>query len=201
MNASKLSPKVALLNFDATLGSAYSDVVKAITSFSNQAQLMRSNSVEIKGKSYLISKAIDTKLIPFGDVKLNEFLGQHVPKFLDKSNIWFVYNQTDACILYFADTLSRVDNALFDVMVSRPDVAYQPNGMFSAEYMELISNLDSKSYQVKYNSQELPWQQPNVQSTIQVAPNVVVPSAPEVSPTSDVDVSKVIAEVLKALGQ
>ena len=199
---SKLSPKVALLNFDATLGDQYNAVLKAIFDYCNQIQNYRASSADILGKSYRVSKAINTSLIDFNGTPLNQFLGSFVPKFIDKPNVWFIYNQTDTCVLYFSDTLSRIDNALFDISVGRTEVGYQTNGMFSAEYMEVISNLDTKSYQSKYNNGELNWQSPNVQSQIVVQPNVSVPTTPNVQPTPTpaVDVNTIVAEVIKALG-
>lgn len=207
MNTSKLSPKVALLNFSASLGvETYAKVIDAITKFATQStpQRLRSNSVDILGKAYLVSKAIDTSLIDFDKGKLNAFLGAKVPTFLDKPNVWFIYNQTDTCMVYFSDTLSRIDNALFDIQVHRPEVGYQDNGMFSAEYMEVISNLDTKSYVSKYNAKELSWQQPNVQTSFQVAPNiqvpnVTIPTQAEVQPSQDKDIAKAL-ELLKNAG-
>ena len=206
VNTSKLSPKVALLNFSATLGEHYDAVLKSIFDYCSTTNNFRANSTEILGKSYLVSKAINTSLIDFNGTKLNQFLGTYVPKFNDKPNVWFIYNQTDTCVLYFSDTLSRVDNALFDILVRRAEVSYQDNGMFSAEYMEVISNLDTKSYQSKYNEGTLPWQSPQVQQQIVVQPNVQVPSLPSVQPTNtqpskpEVDINSIVAEVLKALG-
>ncbi len=207
MNTSKLSPKVALLNFNATLGENYNAVIQSIFDYCKTTNNFRANSTEILGKSYIVSKAINTSLIDFNDTKLNLFLGTHVPKFIDKPNVWFIYNQTDACVLYFSDTLSRVDNALFDILVRRTEVGYQDNGMFSAEYMEVISNLDNKSYTAKYNEGTLDWQAPQVQQQIVVQPNVQVPASPSVQPTNtqpskpEVDVNTIVAEVLKALGK
>tara|TARA_Y100000114_G_C11722708_1_gene309342 strand:+ start:105 stop:731 length:627 start_codon:yes stop_codon:yes gene_type:complete len=207
VNTSKLSPKVALLNFNATLGENYNAVIQSIFDYCKTTNNFRANSTEILGKSYIVSKAINTSLIDFNDTKLNLFLGTHVPKFIDKPNVWFIYNQTDACVLYFSDTLSRVDNALFDILVRRTEVGYQDNGMFSAEYMEVISNLDNKSYTAKYNEGTLDWQAPQVQQQIVVQPNVQVPASPSVQPTNtqpskpEVDVNTIVAEVLKALGK
>ena len=100
---------------------------------------------------------------------------------------------------YFSDTLSRVDNALFDIQVQRAEVSYQDNGAFSSEYMEVISNLEHKSYVSKYNSNELSWQQPNVQTAIQVQPNVVVPTSNETQVSADADITKAL-EILKNAG-
>lgn len=208
MNSTKLSPKVALLNFSATLGTNYELVVNAIINFANQTNGYRANSTDILGKSYRISKAINTSLIPFEvegkQTTLNVYLSTFVSTFKDKPNVWFIYNQTDACMLYFSDTLSRIDNSLFDIMVNRPEVSYQDNGMFSAEYMEVISNLDSKSYASKFNAKELSWQQPNQQVSIPVEPNVqvpkpTIPTNAEVQPSQDIDLSKVV-ELLKNAG-
>ena len=177
--STNLSPKVALLNFSATLGDNYKNVFNAIVNYANQTGKYRSNSVELLGKSYRISKAINTSDIEFNGTKLNLYLASFVPTFKDKPNVWFIFNQTDSCMTYFSDTLSRVDNALFDIQVQRAEVSYQDNGAFSSEYMEVISNLEHKSYVSKYNSNELSWQQPNVQTAIQVQPNVVVPTSNE----------------------
>ena len=119
--STNLSPKVALLNFSATLGDNYKNVFNAIVNYANQTGKYRSNSVELLGKSYRISKAINTSDIEFNGTKLNLYLASFVPTFKDKPNVWFIFNQTDSCMTYFSDTLSRVDNALFDIQV-QPNV-------------------------------------------------------------------------------
>lgn len=200
----KLSPKVVLLNFADTLGDNYSNVINSITQYATQVQAFRASSVEILGKSYRISKAINTSLIDFNGTKLSDYLGATVPTFATKPNVWFIYNQTDGVITYFADTLSRVDNALFDIAQGRPEVSYTDDLKFSAEYMEVISNLDHKSYVAKFNAGELQWQNPNVQTAIQVEPNVTIPNvtiptSSQVQPSEDTDLAKIV-ELLKQAG-
>ena len=197
--STNLSPKVALLNFSATLGDNYKNVFNAIVNYANQTGKYRSNSVELLGKSYRVSKSINTSDIEYNGTKLNLYLASFVPTFKDKPNVWFIFNQTDSCMTYFSDTLSRVDNALFDIQVQRAEVSYQDNGAFSSEYMEVISNLEHKSYVSKYNSNELSWQQPNVQTAIQVQPNVVVPTSNETQVSADADITKAL-EILKNAG-
>ena len=137
--STNLSPKVALLNFSATLGDNYKNVFNAIVNYANQTGKYRSNSVELLGKSYRISKAINTSDIEFNGTKLNLYLASFVPTFKDKS------------------------------------------------------------YVSKYNSNELSWQHPNVQTTIQVQPNVVVPTSNETQVSADADITKAL-EILKNAG-
>jgi len=204
MNQTKLSPKVALLNFDATLGSAYIDVINAITQYASSVQAFRSQSVTILGNDYLVSKAINTSLIDYQGTKLSDYLAKFVPTFSTKPNVWFIYSQTFGNVVYVSDTLSRVDNSLFDLAHGRPDVQFTDDNKFTPEYMELISNENHVSYKAKYNSQALSWQQPNVQTAIQVEPNINVsipqmPTPTEVQPSNDIDLAK-IAKLLKEAG-